>query len=86
MDRMTHLGLGLYQGQIEDLRQEAATAGNEAMIRICDDALECDRTALAECARVIAEAEAQQRSRSRTIDLKPKKRRKRAKKRRKRAK
>ncbi len=59
MDRTTHLGHGLTVGQVEDLREEAGRAGDERMVQICQDALEHDRTVLAECARVIADAAAQ---------------------------
>jgi hypothetical protein len=52
VDRTTWLGQ-VYVGQVEDLRDEAAVAGDMAMIAICDDALEGDRAAQTECLRVI---------------------------------
>ena len=58
MDRSTWLGR-VTVGQVEDLRAEAATAGDEAMCQICDDACEGDVSAQDEVARVIANAEAQ---------------------------
>lgn len=52
--------------QIEALRDESGQAGDLAMVAICDralrgtlpESLSRDRRAIAECARVIAEAEA----------------------------
>lgn len=41
---------------IEQLRLEAAEAGDLAQVYICDRALDGDKEALAECARVIQEA------------------------------
>lgn len=43
---------------IRKLSTEAATAGDLAMVAICDRALDGDEAAIAECARVIAEAAA----------------------------
>lgn len=45
--------------QIEQLRAEAATAGDAAMIEVCDRAIKGDDESRAECARVIADAKAQ---------------------------
>jgi len=44
--------------QIRALRDEAGSAGDTAMVRICDAALVGDRDAIAECASCIASAEA----------------------------
>lgn len=44
----------LESDRIEALRDEAGAAGDSAQVAICDRALEGDREALAECARVIA--------------------------------
>jgi len=44
--------------QIITLRIEAAQAGDEAQVALCDRALEGDDEARAECARTIAAAEA----------------------------
>ena len=44
--------------QISTLRDEAGSAGDTAMVRICDAAFTGDRDAVAECARCIADAEA----------------------------
>lgn len=41
---------------IEQLRLEAAEAGDLAQVDICDRALDGDKEARAECARVIQEA------------------------------
>lgn len=43
--------------QVRDLRDEAATAGDAEQVRICDEALDGDGDARAECARVIVEAQ-----------------------------
>lgn len=45
--------------QIEALRTEAANAGDDAQIAICDRAIEGDREALLECAIAIDDALAQ---------------------------
>jgi hypothetical protein len=45
--------------QIRDLRSRAGGAGDTRQIEICTRALEGDERAVAECARVIAEASAQ---------------------------
>lgn len=45
--------------QIRQLSDEAAQAGDEAQVEMCQRALSGDRAALAECARVIADAAAQ---------------------------
>jgi hypothetical protein len=58
MNRTTYLGQGLTQGMVEDLYTEAVAAGDLKMVDVCSNALECDQTALRECARVIAEAAA----------------------------
>lgn len=42
--------------QIATLRSEAAAAGDDAQVRICDRALDGDDSARAECVRVICEA------------------------------
>ena len=42
--------------QIEALKNEAAVAGDLAMVRTCDRALDGDESALRDCARVIADA------------------------------
>ena len=44
--------------QIATLRDEAGSAGDAGMVRICDAALTGDRDAIAECASCIASAEA----------------------------
>lgn len=44
--------------QIIALRTEAGSAGDAEQIAICDRALDGDRDARAECARVIADADA----------------------------
>ena len=44
--------------QIKTLRQEAAQAGDDAQVAICDRALDGDEQALAVCAEVIADARA----------------------------
>jgi hypothetical protein len=44
--------------QIRALRTEAAQAGDQAQVEICDRALDGDEAAVAECARVIAAAQA----------------------------
>ncbi len=48
--------------QIETLRTEAGSAGDDKMVRICDAALELgeESTAWRECSRAIAESQAQQ--------------------------
>jgi hypothetical protein len=43
--------------QVRDLRDEAATHGDTEMVRVCDEALDGDSDARAECARVITEAQ-----------------------------
>ena len=45
-------------GQVRALRSEAAVAGDESQVRICDRAIKGDREALGECGRVIAAATA----------------------------
>jgi len=45
--------------QIEALRDEAGSAGDNAQVALCDRALDGDDEARAECARVIADAAAQ---------------------------
>jgi hypothetical protein len=44
--------------QIEALRDEAAQAGDLAMVEVCELALEGNQGSRAECARVIADADA----------------------------
>jgi hypothetical protein len=44
--------------QVHALRSEAAVAGDEEQVRICDRAIKGDREALGECGRVIAAAKA----------------------------
>lgn len=44
--------------QIESIRSEAARAGDLEMVTVCDQALDGDTAALAECAEVIATARA----------------------------
>jgi hypothetical protein len=44
--RAMNLGKGLTVGQVEDLRQEAACVGDEAMVAICDGALALDEASL----------------------------------------
>jgi hypothetical protein len=46
-------------GRILSLRDEAAAAGDLAMVAICRGALNGDKAARRECARVIADVEAQ---------------------------
>lgn len=62
MNKTTHLGQGLTQGQVEDLLQEAAQAGDEKMVAICLDALDCDQEALKQVKIAIVKAEAMARS------------------------
>lgn len=45
--------------EIRTLKIEAAAAGDQAMVEICDRAIDGDAAALAECERVQAEAAAQ---------------------------
>ncbi len=45
--------------QIKALRREAAMAGDEKQVALCDAALDGDEAALAECERAISDAEAQ---------------------------
>lgn len=45
--------------QIRTLRDEAGTAGDLEQVAVCDKALDGDKDAAAECARVIADAAAQ---------------------------
>ena len=56
-DRTTWLGL-MTAGQALDLRTEAASAGDLALVAICDDAIECDRAAQEKCLAVISDAAA----------------------------
>ena len=42
--------------QIETLRAEAGTAGDDEQVKLCDAALNGDADARAECARVISAA------------------------------
>ena len=44
--------------EIRTLRTEAAAAGDQAMVEICDRAIDGDAAAIAECERVQAEAAA----------------------------
>ena len=46
--------------QIDALRTEAGQVGDAAQVAICEQALDGDAAARAECARVIADAQAQQ--------------------------
>lgn len=46
--------------QIEQLKQEAAQAGNLAQVEICERALDGDESAVRECERVVREAAAQE--------------------------
>lgn len=46
--------------QIETLRSEAGQHGDMEQVAVCDKALAGSKKAIAECARVIADAEAQQ--------------------------
>ena len=59
MNRTTHIGHGLTIGDVQDLQQEAATAGDMAMVAVCDDALECDLASLLQCREAIDSAKAQ---------------------------
>ena len=52
--------INITDDQIEALRQEAGQTGDAAQVAICEQALDGDATARAECARVIADAQAQQ--------------------------
>lgn len=49
----------LTNAQIRALRTEAATAGDDAQVALCDSALDGDDSARAHCAKAIAAAEAQ---------------------------
>ena len=42
--------------QIEALRSEARSAGDDAQVALCDRALNNDESAIRDCARVIADA------------------------------
>lgn len=49
---------GVTDEQIATLRREAAVAGDDRMVAVCERAQDGDAVARRECARVIAEAEA----------------------------
>jgi hypothetical protein len=56
-DTMTTTTKTLTIGQIAKLRAEAAAAGDQKQVRICDRALDGRTRAIAQCAAVIAAAQ-----------------------------
>jgi hypothetical protein len=59
MDRSTHLGWGVTVGQVLDLATESGVAGDDRMLEICGDALECDQEACRQVALVLLENDGQ---------------------------
>lgn len=52
------MGITITDAQIEALRTEAAAAGDDAQVALCDAALAGDETARARCERAIHAAQA----------------------------